>query len=111
MHGQSVSTVDAFTAHREWATRPPDERYASVEQLFDAARARRSRTEERIIETVNLRVRSEGPDALVLDEQGSYADRSDLTHWSFEQRAGIAGAPPTYLRTLPAPIAAGNVRR
>jgi hypothetical protein len=69
MHGQSVSTVDAFTAHREWATRPPDERYASVEQLFDAACARRSRTEARITETVNLRVRSDGPDALVLDEQ------------------------------------------
>jgi hypothetical protein len=28
-----------------------------------------------------------------------------LTHWSFEQLAGIAGAPPKYLRTLPAEIA------
>src|SRR5207249_6665739 len=41
MHGQSVSTVDAYTAHREWARRPPDERYASVQELYDAARARR----------------------------------------------------------------------
>ena len=109
MHGQSVSTVDAFTAHREWATRPPDERYASVEQLFDAACARRSRTEERITETVNLRVRSEGTDALVLDEPGGDRDRSDLTHWSFEQLAGIAGAPPNYLRTLQASIAADAI--
>ena len=37
MNGQRVSTVNAYTAHREWARRPPDERYASVQQLFDAA--------------------------------------------------------------------------
>ena len=80
MNGQRVSTADAYTAHREWATRPPDERYASVEQLFDAACARRSRTEERITETVNLRVRAEGTDALVLDERVGDGDPSDLTH-------------------------------
>ena len=28
-----------------------------------------------------------------------------LTHWSFEQLAAIAGAPPNYLRKLPAEIA------
>ena len=109
MNGQRVSTADACTAHREWATRPPDERYASVEQLFDAACARRSRTEERITETVNLRVRAEGTDGLVLDERVGDGDPSDLTHWSFEQLAGIAGAPPNYLRTLPASIAADAI--
>ena len=47
MHGIGVSAVTAYTAHREWATRPPDERYASVQALYEAARARRVRTEER----------------------------------------------------------------
>ena len=32
-----------------------------------------------------------------------------LTHWSFEQLATIAGAPPKYLRTLPAPIASAAI--
>jgi len=32
-----------------------------------------------------------------------------LTHWSFEQLAGIASAPPAYLRTLPASIAADAI--
>jgi hypothetical protein len=32
-----------------------------------------------------------------------------LTHWSFEQLAGIAGAPPKYLRTLPADIASDAI--
>ena len=30
MNGTGVSAVTAYTAHREWASRPPDERYASV---------------------------------------------------------------------------------
>jgi len=109
MNGQRVSTVNAYTAHREWARRPPDERYASVQQLFDAACARRSRTEERITETVKLHVRAEDSDTLVLDERVGDGDSSDLTHWSFEQLAGIAGAPPNYLRTLPATIAADAI--
>jgi Domain of unknown function (DUF932) len=32
-----------------------------------------------------------------------------LTHWSFEQLATIAGAPPKYLRTLPAAIASAAI--
>ncbi|MGE0124508.1 MAG: DUF932 domain-containing protein [Vicinamibacterales bacterium] len=32
-----------------------------------------------------------------------------LTHWSFEQLAGIAAAPPKYLRTLPAAIASDAI--
>ena len=107
MHGQSVSTIDAFTAHREWATRPPDERYASVQQLYEAACARRGGTEERITETVDLHAQAVAAGALAIgDRQGQ---TSALTHWSFEQLAGLAGAPPGYLRTLPAPIAADAI--
>ena len=98
MNGIGVSTVTAYTAHREWASRPPDERYASVHALYDAARARRLRTEERTIETVALRTEAVASDALALrDTAGRQAA---LTNWSFEQLAGIAAAPPKYLRTL-----------
>src|SRR6476469_4772957 len=102
-----VSAVSAYTAHREWACRPPDERYASVHALYDAARARRLRTEECTIETVALRTEAVASDALALRDS---SDRqAALTNWSFEQLAGIAGAPPKYLRTLPAPIAADAI--
>src|SRR5688572_15016186 len=91
MHGTSVSTVTAYTAHREWATRPPDERYASVHALAEAARARRHRTDARITETVDLHVQALAPDALAIgDRTGPPAA---LTHWSFEQLAGLGGAP------------------
>ena len=69
MHGQSVSTVTAYTAHREWARRPPDERYASVHALAEAARARRHRTDARITETVNLQVQAATADALAISDR------------------------------------------
>src|SRR5206468_755508 len=103
MTGRSVSAVTAYTAHREWASRPPDERYASVHALYEAARAHRARTEERVIETGNFRTEAVDTDTLTLRTSGRTAA---LTHWSFGQLATIAGAPPNYLRTLPASIAA-----
>ena len=107
MHGTGVSTVNAFTAHREWATRPPDERFDSVQALYEAARTRRIGTEERDIETVDFGTQAVAEDVIALrDPSGRPAA---LTHWSFEQLATIAGAPPKYLRTLPASIASAAI--
>jgi hypothetical protein len=107
MNGTGVFAVNAYTAHKEWASRPPDERYASVHALYEAARSRRIRTEERTIETVALRTEAVSRDALALRDS-SYREAA-MTNWSFEQLAGIAGAPPKYLRTLPASIASDAI--
>ncbi len=107
MNGIGVSAVNAYSAHREWASRPPDERYTSVQALYEAARARRNRIEERTIDTVAFRTEAVDTDALALrDATGREAA---MTNWSFEQLAGIAGAPPKYLRTLPATIASDAI--
>src|SRR5215216_3796734 len=107
MTGRSVSAVTAYTAHREWASRPPDERFASVHALHEAARARRQRIEERTIETGEFRTKADDTDDLAIRE--SSGRTASLTHWSFGQLATIAGAPPSYLRTLPAPIASSAI--
>ena len=72
MTGRSVSAVTAYTAHREWASRPPDERYASVHALYEAARARRARTEERDIDTAHFRTEAVTTDDLVLREASGH---------------------------------------
>ena len=78
MIGSGVSAVTAYSAHREWATRPPDERYASIQALHDAARARRHRVEERTTGTLDVRTEAVTPDALALrDTSGRHAA---LTH-------------------------------
>jgi hypothetical protein len=107
MTGSSVSAVTAYTAHREWASRPPDERYASVHALYEAARARRARIDERPIETGEFRTEAIATDDLVIRETSGRT--AALTHWSFGQLATIAGAPPNYLRSLPASIASNAI--
>ena len=102
MTGRSVSAVTAYTAHREWASRPPDERYASVHALYEAARARRQQLEERTIETGEFRTEAVDDDLAFRESSGRTAT---LTHWSFGQLATIAGGPPNYLRSLPSSIA------
>src|SRR6478609_3859260 len=106
MTGRSVSAVTAYTAHREWASRPPDERYASVHALYEAARARRQQLEERTIETGEFRTEAVDDDLAFRESSGRTAT---LTHWSFGQLATIAGAPPNYLRSLPASIASSAI--
>jgi Domain of unknown function (DUF932) len=106
MTGTRVSAVNAYSAHREWAARPPDERYASVQALYDAARARRVRLEERGTETVALTTEAVDDDVVLRDASSRIAT---LTHWSFGQLATLASAPPSYLRTLPAVIASSAI--
>src|SRR5688572_29166130 len=107
MHGTGVSTLTAYTAHHEWATRPPDERFTTVHALYEAAHARRRHTEERSIETVDFGTQADADGGLVLRAPSGHT--AALTHWSFEQLAAIAGAPPKYLRTLPATIASAAI--
>src|SRR5439155_7809708 len=107
MTGIGVSTVTAYTAHREWASRPPDERYASVQALYEAARTRRARIEERTTETVDLRTEVVDDDDLAICNTSGRT--AALTHWSFGQLATMAAAPPQYLRSLPAAIASDAI--
>lgn len=106
MKGSGVSAVTAYTAHREWAHRPPDERYASIQALHDAARARRRRIEERTTDAEYLHVEAVNAESLVVRDESD--QMSALTHRSVEQLASSAGAPPIP-RTLPAPIASDAI--
>src|SRR3954454_1570252 len=99
MTGTREYATTAYTAHKEWASRPPDERYASVHALYEAARARRQQLEERTIETGDFRTEAVDDDLAFRESSGRTAA---LTHWSFGQLATIAGAPPNHLRSLPA---------
>lgn len=107
MQGSGVSSVTAYTAHREWASRPPDERYASVHVLYEAARARRHRITERTTDTRDLATAALDATTLAIRDRSGV--QTALSHWSFEQLAGLAAAPPKYLRTLPAPIASDAI--
>ena len=92
----------------EWFSRPDDERYLSLSDLIAAVKGRAERSRTRTIESAAVRVEASRADAerLALILPGSDAPVSP-THWSFGQLASLVA---TYLRQLPAALAAINLQ-
>src|SRR4029453_3914821 len=95
----------------EWFSRPGDERYLSLSELHTSVRGRAERSRTRTAETAAIRVEANGDDAerLALILPGEEVPLVP-THWSFGQLTTMVGAPSTYLRQIPAPLAAINLQ-
>ncbi|MCQ8279954.1 DUF932 domain-containing protein, partial [Acetobacteraceae bacterium KSS8] len=95
----------------EWFSRPADERYLSLSDLYATVRGRTERSRTRTVESAAIRVEASWDDAerLSLMLPGSDTPIAP-THWSFGQLAGLVGAPAAYLRQLPAPLAGINLQ-
>jgi hypothetical protein len=95
----------------EWFSRPDDERYLSLSELYDSVRARADRATARTVESCAVRVEASRDNAerLTLFIPGQEAPIAP-THWSFGQLCGLVGAPSSYLRQLPAPLAGINLQ-
>jgi hypothetical protein len=104
--GQRIGRVSS-----EWFSRPTDERYLSLSELFGAVRGRAERSRTRTVESEKIRVEASRDDAerLTLLLPGEEVPLAP-THWSFGQLTTMIGAPSTYLRQLPAPLAAINLQ-
>jgi hypothetical protein len=104
--GEKIGRVSS-----EWFSRPHDERYLSLSELFGAVSGRGERSRTRTAETAAIRVEARRDDAarLALIVPGTDVPLAP-THWSFGQLATMVGAPPAYLRQLPAPLAAINLQ-
>lgn len=95
----------------EWFNRSDDQRYLSLSELYASVRERAERSRTRTVESAAIRVeaRSDNPEHMALMLPG--ADRPAApTHWSFGQLSNLVGAPASYLRQLPAPLAAINLQ-
>lgn len=92
-------------AHREWASRPADQRFQTLESLAAAVAARR--TQSWATPATRLRARVVEDEGIVLEGEGLPA--LTPTNWSFGQIARLADAPPAYLAKLPAELAVSNL--
>ncbi|MCR9194594.1 MAG: DUF932 domain-containing protein [Hyphomonas sp.] len=95
----------------EWFSRPDDEKYLSLSDLYTSVNGRAERSRTRTVESAAIRVEAHRDDpeklALVLpDAEAPVAP----THWSFGQLASLVSAPAAYLRQLPAPLAGINLQ-
>jgi len=99
--------TNLLQANHQWATRPPDERFWSIEDLHRRAEILRSEARISTVGSSDLAIAiREGGDLRLVGKAGVEAK---LTNYSFGQLAGLAGAPSTYLATLPADLAARNL--
>lgn len=118
-----MSMLNSQAASREYASRPADERYPSLDALVRAATNEKNLSAERTYNLKDLHVVVAGDlgdpaDALsradrIEREQARQTLRlqspkgeGKFTHWSFGQLCRTLGAPAGYLRELPPTIAA-----
>lgn len=97
-----------YDAHRQWAVRPPDERFDSVESLYRKVASRRAASNEEIRSVRSLDVKALDQGSLAINGASPPAV---LTNWSFGQLCSLAGAPARYLRTLPPELVTLCVRQ
>jgi len=98
--------MNDHTVSREWATRPDDQRFLSLGELRSAVESRRERSREIPTSIVEMECLPT-PDGSI--EIATDAGSFEPTNWSFGQLSRLAGAPPRYLRTLPAELACRNL--
>lgn len=104
-----MSGSNLYAAAKQWASRPADERFWTLEDARDTCKAYADTATEQTIDLGRAAVAAvNGTDVgLVLPDGAGVAK---LTHWSFGQLCRRANAPADYLRRLPAALASQCVR-
>lgn len=100
-----------MTASHQWATRPDDQRFTSLDELLAFTRRQKEISRAYV-----------APSRKILCTPGDEGDSKSLvvidpqrdepvapTHWAFGQLCQLMGAPAGYLRQLPAALAADNL--
>jgi len=100
-------TRNDHTASRQWASRPDDERFLTLESLRSAVQERTDRSQSFVTETAHLKMGHTADNDLFLE---TVEGPMGLTNWSFNQICRKASAPGRYLQTLPAEFAVQNLQ-
>ena len=95
----------------EWFSRPDDEKFLSLSDLYASMKGRAERSRTRTVESAAIRVEAhrDDPEKLTLVLPDAEAPVAP-THWSFGRLASLVSAPAAYLRQLPAPLAGINLQ-
>ena len=97
--------MELLQASHQWATRPADERFTSLDDMLEHFASQKRNSKERTVANRSLKA-IPNPDHKGLVLQGPDGSTAAPTNWAFGQLAGLAKAPAGYLRDLPAEIAA-----
>lgn len=96
-------------ASNQWASRPDDQRFTSLDDLLAFSKAQRERSRSLAVSSRRIEARPVEDDPAALVVLGPDGMPTNPTHWAFGQLAQRIKAPAGYLRTLPADIAADAI--
>ncbi|MCH9031195.1 MAG: DUF932 domain-containing protein [candidate division Zixibacteria bacterium] len=94
--------TNLLDAHRQWATRSPDERFSSLESLYDYTHKRGLASHQMMLTVGRIELKESGEGGINLN---GHSEPMRLSNWSFGQLSAMAGAPAQYLRKLPPSLA------
>lgn len=96
--------TNLVAASRQWAVRPADQRFWTLSDLFASTKRY---AQESVVKTLPMSsCEVITPDGYDLALKGSGGNVAQFQNYSFGQFAGMCKAPASYLRELPAPLAA-----
>lgn len=89
-------------AHYQWANRPSDERFWTLQEMAKRIGGWKNKSEERVVDTKQFEVITENGDLLLM---GGGLEKSKFTNWSFSQLCTSIKTPSAFVSTLPAKLA------
>jgi hypothetical protein len=102
LEAEMQTKTNLYEAHRQWASRPSDQRFHDLNALYNFTLARRATSTDRNVQIRELKVVALDSEDLAINSQ---IPKSTLTHWSFSQICSQTRTPAGYLRSLPAELA------
>lgn len=98
--------MELFKAHSQWANRPNDERFWGLDDALAATNQYAKQAAEKEVAYGELRVEAIDGDVCLVGRRGLPAG---ISHYAFGQLARTASCPASFLRKLPATLAAQNL--
>lgn len=105
-----MSSSTLMQCHRQWATRPDDERYLDLTSMLADALYLQGISRSTTLPATQLRAReAPGNEIVLYNPKRENSAPHNPNHWSFSQLCTRIKAPADYLRRLPASLAAENI--
>ena len=109
-----TATRDDMTVSRQWANRPDDQRFLTLQALHEKVASRRLSSSEAClaIDVMQMMPSADGSEIEIIDRRNPDRPTSfgQLTHYAFGQLCARAGVPAGFVRRLPAELAAINLQ-
>jgi len=90
-------TANLYEAHQQWLTRPADERFPSLEELYNFTASRKAASTQATKQLRSLHLDLSPDDSIILNGESSPVY---FSNWAFSQLCGRIGAPASYIRSL-----------